>query len=103
VPCDFSRDALADALANGGFDRTRPAVFAWLGVVMYLDAADVTRTLRYIATLPVPTRDQRALSRQSQRRAEGARHRPDCDRQEIDPAQFLRTFRPALYAGISTA
>jgi methyltransferase (TIGR00027 family) len=55
VPCDFSRDALADALAAGGFDRTRPAVFAWLGVVMYLDAADVAATLRYIAALPSPT------------------------------------------------
>jgi methyltransferase (TIGR00027 family) len=55
VPCDFSRDALADALAAGGFDRTRPAVFAWLGVVMYLEAADVAETLRYIAALPSPT------------------------------------------------
>jgi methyltransferase (TIGR00027 family) len=55
VPCDLTRDTLADALANGGFDRTRPAVFAWLGVVMYLDADDVTETLRYIATLPAPT------------------------------------------------
>lgn len=55
VPCDFSRDALADALGAGGFDRSMPAVFAWLGVVMYLDASDVTETLRYIATLPAPT------------------------------------------------
>ena len=54
VPCDFSRDALPDALGAGGFDRNQPAVFAWLGVVMYLDAADVTATLRYIATLPAP-------------------------------------------------
>jgi len=54
VPCDFSRDALADALAGCGFDRTRPAVFAWLGVVMYLDAADVAETLHYIAALPAP-------------------------------------------------
>ncbi len=55
VPCDFSRNALADALEAGGFDRTRPAVFAWLGVVMYLEASDVTETLRYVATLPAPT------------------------------------------------
>lgn len=54
VPCDFSRDALADALAGCGFDRTGPAVFAWLGVVMYLDAADNAETLRYIAALPAP-------------------------------------------------
>ena len=54
IPCDFSRDAVADALAAGGFDRTSAAVFAWLGVVMYLDAADVTETLRYVATSPAP-------------------------------------------------
>lgn len=52
APCDFSRDQLADALAAAGFDRTRPAVFAWLGVVMYLDYADVIETLRYIASMP---------------------------------------------------
>jgi methyltransferase (TIGR00027 family) len=55
VPCDFSRDALADALAAGGFDRATPAVFAWLGVVMYLDSAAVAETLGYIARLPAPT------------------------------------------------
>jgi methyltransferase (TIGR00027 family) len=52
APCDFSRDKLADALAAAGFDRGRPAVFAWLGVVMYLDYTDVVDTLRYIASMP---------------------------------------------------
>lgn len=52
VPCDFSRDRLSDAMAAAGFDRTRPAVVAWLGVVMYLEMTDVIETLRYLASLP---------------------------------------------------
>jgi len=52
VPFDFTSQTLPDVLAAAGFDRTRPAVFAWLGVVMYLDRLDVIETLRYIATLP---------------------------------------------------
>lgn len=56
APCDFSRDRLEDALAAAHFDRTRPAVFAWLGVVMYLDRDDVMKTLRFIATQQAPVR-----------------------------------------------
>jgi len=55
VPFDFTRQTLPDALAAAGFDRTRPAVFAWLGVVMYLERLDVIETLRYIAMLPKGT------------------------------------------------
>ena len=55
APCDFARDKLADALATAGFDRGTPAVFAWLGVVMYLDYTDVVETLRYIASMPPPS------------------------------------------------
>lgn len=55
VPFDFTRQTLPDALAAAGFDRTKPAVFAWLGVVMYLERLDVIETLRYIATLPPET------------------------------------------------
>ena len=51
VACDFARDSLRDVLAAGGFDREQPAVFAWLGVVMYLEWADVRETLRFIASL----------------------------------------------------
>jgi len=50
VPCDFSRDALAETLRASGFDRERPSVFAWLGVTMYLDWTDVRDTLRFIAS-----------------------------------------------------
>jgi methyltransferase (TIGR00027 family) len=55
VSIDFDAQSLADRLADSGFDRTRPAVFAWLGVVMYLVPADVSSTLRYIASMPPPT------------------------------------------------
>lgn len=52
VGCDFETDRLPDVLSVAGFDRKRPAVFAWLGVVMYLDRADIDDTLRYVATMP---------------------------------------------------
>lgn len=55
VPCDFSRQVLPAVLDAAGFDRTRPAVFAWLGVVMYLERKDVLETLRFVASLPVGT------------------------------------------------
>lgn len=55
VPCDFARDSLPETLRAHGFDPARPAVFAWLGVVMYLERSDVMQTLRYIASLPAGT------------------------------------------------
>jgi methyltransferase (TIGR00027 family) len=55
VACDFSHERPLDALAAGGFDIARPAVFAWLGVVMYLQPADVMETLRDLASLPSGT------------------------------------------------
>ena len=42
-------------LEAAGFDRDRPAVFAWLGVVMYLDRKDILETLRFVASLPAGT------------------------------------------------
>lgn len=55
IACDFVGDTLPQVLAAGGFDAARPAVIAWLGVVMYLTRHDVLRTLRYIASLPYGT------------------------------------------------
>jgi methyltransferase (TIGR00027 family) len=55
VPCDFARDSLSDVLGAHGFDPARPAVVAWLGVVMYLQKSDVMQTLRYVASLPIGT------------------------------------------------
>jgi methyltransferase (TIGR00027 family) len=54
APCDFSRDRLEDALAAAGFDRGQATVFAWLGVVMYLERADVMKTLQFIVSQPAP-------------------------------------------------
>jgi methyltransferase (TIGR00027 family) len=55
VPHDFARETLSDALRSAGFDQTRPGVFAWLGVVMYLEPGAVMQTLRTIASLPEGT------------------------------------------------
>jgi O-methyltransferase involved in polyketide biosynthesis len=56
VPCDFARDNLSIVLDAAGFDRQTPAVFAWLGVAMYLEWNDVLETLRFIASLPAHVR-----------------------------------------------
>jgi methyltransferase (TIGR00027 family) len=59
VPFDFSAASggtaartasLAGALASGGFDATRPAVVAWLGVTMYLTPEEVRETLRFVGS-----------------------------------------------------
>jgi len=49
VPVDLGADAPAGALARSGFDRSAPAVISWLGVSMYLDAAGISRVLRFAA------------------------------------------------------
>ena len=50
APIDFEREHLADALTRAGFDRTRPALFGWLGVVAYLCLDAVLDTLRFIGS-----------------------------------------------------
>jgi len=52
VATDFERGTLLTELAAAGFDATRPAVFSWLGVTMYLTEAAVMETLALIAKLP---------------------------------------------------
>ncbi|HLY13417.1 MAG TPA: class I SAM-dependent methyltransferase [Candidatus Limnocylindrales bacterium] len=52
VPVDFDRQDLATELARAGFDPDRPAVFAWLGVTMYLAEASVWNVLRYVLGRP---------------------------------------------------
>jgi methyltransferase (TIGR00027 family) len=49
VPVDFERDSLADALADAGVDTRAGAVFAWLGVTMYLTREAIDATLEFIA------------------------------------------------------
>jgi methyltransferase (TIGR00027 family) len=52
VPVDFERQRLDDELVRAGFDPDRPAVFAWLGVTMYLAEASVWNVLRYVLARP---------------------------------------------------
>ena len=52
APVDFEREAAPTVLARLGFDATRPSVFAWLGVTMYLDAAANDAVFRWVASLP---------------------------------------------------
>jgi methyltransferase (TIGR00027 family) len=50
VSADFEReDWLARAIA-AGFDPTRPSLFIWEGVTMYLDRASIESTLRKVAS-----------------------------------------------------
>jgi methyltransferase (TIGR00027 family) len=49
VPVNFETDTLVDGLKRGGFDFSRPAVLAWLGVTPYLSPETVMDTLRTIA------------------------------------------------------
>jgi methyltransferase (TIGR00027 family) len=49
---DFERDTLADGLTRAGFDWTRPAFIAWLGVTVYLTRDAILDTLRRVAALP---------------------------------------------------
>ncbi|WP_405490127.1 class I SAM-dependent methyltransferase [Nocardia sp. NBC_00511] len=49
VPVDFETSTLAAGLAAAGFVRDEPAVFVWLGVVMYLSRESIVETLRYAA------------------------------------------------------
>jgi methyltransferase (TIGR00027 family) len=46
VACDFSRDAWLTCSRPADSIETMPAVFAWLGVVMYLDSAEVAENAR---------------------------------------------------------
>ncbi len=52
APVDFEQQTLTDGLAAAGFDFGAPAVFAWLGVALYLTRETVMETLRFIAARP---------------------------------------------------
>jgi methyltransferase (TIGR00027 family) len=52
APVNFERETVGDGLARAGFDKSKPALFAWLGVVPYLTREAVMATLQYIAGLP---------------------------------------------------
>jgi methyltransferase (TIGR00027 family) len=52
APVNFETETLSEGLLRAGFDATKPAVFAWLGVVPYLSHEAIMATLRFIAGLP---------------------------------------------------
>ena len=49
VPIDFETQSLAAVLPEAGLHSEQPTFFSWLGVTMYLTAASVRATLRYVA------------------------------------------------------
>jgi methyltransferase (TIGR00027 family) len=49
VPLDFETTSLADGLAGSSFDRSEPAFFSWLGVMVYLYDTAISAIFRYIA------------------------------------------------------
>jgi methyltransferase (TIGR00027 family) len=50
VPVDLETESLVDGLLQYGFDPTRPALFSWLGVTMYLTRDAIAETLKTIAS-----------------------------------------------------
>lgn len=52
APIDFEHETLQAGLKRAGFDLTRPAVFAWLGVIPYLTRQAIETTLAAIGSLP---------------------------------------------------
>lgn len=56
APVDFESQTLAAGLAAAEFDRSRPAVFVWLGVIMYLTRDTILDTLRFVAGQATPVR-----------------------------------------------
>lgn len=52
VPLDFERKALAEGLAEAGFDAVAPSFFSWLGVVPYLTLEAFRATLGVVGQLP---------------------------------------------------
>ncbi|MFZ0745294.1 MAG: SAM-dependent methyltransferase [Terracidiphilus sp.] len=55
VPLDFEHKALAEGLADGGFDMRNAAFFGWLGVVPYLTLDAFRATLSAVAQLAAGT------------------------------------------------
>ena len=49
IETDFNRQSIADALANAGYDSSRPTCWIWEGVTNYLPAESVDASLRQIA------------------------------------------------------
>ncbi len=54
VAVDFERDELGPRLLEAGYDPTRPSVWLWEGVTMYLATGAIEATLRHVAALTSP-------------------------------------------------
>jgi methyltransferase (TIGR00027 family) len=54
VPCTFGESELGVALLSAGFDRCRPAIWIWSGVIHYLTDATVRLTLAELKRLSYP-------------------------------------------------
>jgi len=50
APVDFEHQTLSEGLQQAGFDATKPALFSWLGVTMYLARETVMDTFRFISS-----------------------------------------------------
>ncbi len=50
VATNFEHGTLAQTLAGAGFNKDEPAIFAWLGVAVYLEEEAILDTLRFIAS-----------------------------------------------------
>jgi len=55
VAIDFESESLADGLRRGGVRLNESAVFAWLGVTMYLTEPAIDAVLGTVAALPRPS------------------------------------------------
>ncbi len=51
VPADLETEPFVDALVRAGFDPSRPALFGWLGVTMYLTREAIGHTLSAVGGL----------------------------------------------------
>lgn len=54
VPCNFEHDALRERLLANGLDPTRPSLFVWIGVSLYLTRHAIDTTLADLAALCAP-------------------------------------------------
>ena len=54
VPIDFNTQSISGELARAGYDPTLKTLFIWEGVTMYISAAAVDSTLKFIATQSAP-------------------------------------------------
>ncbi len=54
APVDFEKQTLAEGLERAAFGHRDPAVFSWLGVVMYLTREAVMQTFKFVASSAAP-------------------------------------------------